>query len=128
MLDHFHIDTDRKMVFSTFEGILTEADMNAEWDRLRTSPDFDPKYWQLIDFAMVTKFDVSVNFMRHLGSSKPLFEVSSRRAIVVASDEVFGTMRLAITHTAGAAGDIRVFRDMAEARRWLNLAENSDEL
>ena len=86
-----------------------------------------PSSTLLADFR-VGKFGVSVNFMRQLGSSKPLFDVSSRRAIVVASEEVFGTMRLAIIHTAGAAGDIRVFRDMAEARRWLNLAENSAEL
>jgi hypothetical protein len=128
VLDHFHIDTDLRMVFSTFKGILTEADMRAEWDQLRASPDFDSKYWQLIDFTEVTKIGVSVGFMRFLGSSKPMFDVSSRRAIVVDSDEAFAMMRLAVTHVDGAAGEIRLFRDMAEARGWLDLAENSEEL
>ena len=128
MLDHFHIDTDQKIVFSIYKDILTEADINAEWEKLRTSPDFDPKYWHFVDLTKVTKFGVSVEFMKFLGSSQPLFDVSSRRAFVVASDEAFAMIRLATTYTNGAAGDVHVFRDMAEARRWFDLVDNADEL
>ena len=121
-----YIDSAKRMVFETLVGTVTADEILETWNKISEDRDFDPRYRQFSDFSGVTKFDVSPGFFRQYATSKPIFDKSSRRALVAPSDFVFGMIRLYLTHLENRSGEIRVFRDMAEARRWLGLDAGTD--
>ena len=123
---NIYVDTARKMIVETLVGTVTADEILEAWNKVHDENNFDPKYWQYSDFTQVTKLDVSAEFFRNFSRSKPLFDKSSRRALVAPSDAVFGMLRLYLTYLDDRSGDIRVFRDAAKARRWLGLEENAD--
>ncbi len=118
----YRIDKPLWLVFTTAEGVLTVQDILTHQHRLRDDPDFGPSYDQLIDLRDVIEFSVSGAEMRTI-SAHHLFNERSRRAIVAEAKITFGMARMyqMLRETYGKPDVVRVFRDMAEARRWLGL-------
>ena len=115
----YRIDLALRMVFSTANEVLTDEDLLDHQARLRSDPDFDSSFSQLIDCTQVTELRVSSSGVRRVAKTK-LFDATSRRAIVADQNQVFGMARM-FELMNGGPEEIRVFRDMKEARRWLGL-------
>ena len=116
----YRIDKSLGLVFTTAQGVLTGQDILTHRQRLREDPDFDPGYNQLIDLRDVFEFPVSGAEMPRIVDHH-LFNEKSRRAIVAEKDIYFGMARMYEMYGEADPSQIRVFRDMAEARRWLGL-------
>ncbi len=114
------IDKSLGLVFTTGEGVLTAQDILTHQQRLRDDPDFGPSYDQLIDLRDVIEFSVSGAEMRTIAAHH-LFNEGSRRAIVAETRFSFGMARMYEILREAEPDQIKVFRDMAEARRWLGL-------
>lgn len=117
---HYRIDKELGTVFSEGYGVLTEADLKGHQDALLADTDFDPAYRQLYDFSEVTRLAVSTAFINSL-ARRAVFSTDSKRAFVAPSDVVFGSARAFEAWHGGLPSEVRVFRDSAEARRWLDL-------
>lgn len=115
----YTIDKERRLVMSVGTGVLTAADMLVHQRQLKKDPDFDPDFSQLSDFTAVTAVDIRGEEVRALAVAS-IFSPTSRRAMLVATDEQFGLSRMfsALREARGEHG-IRVFRDRDEALRWL---------
>ncbi len=115
----FKIDKERSLVMSTGSGVLTLADALAHQERISKDPDFDPGFSQLVDLTQVTNLEFSSSDVRRL-AQKSSFSATSRRAILVSSDLVFGLSRMyeAFRAISGEKG-VRVFRDLNEALEWV---------
>jgi hypothetical protein len=108
---------------STATGILTERDMTEYRRALSCDPDFVPNYKQIFDLRGVTDSELTSTDLRERAANN-VSGGGSRRALVASSDLVFGMARMYQLLAADENTDeIRVFRDMSDAVRWVDLAE-----
>ena len=116
------IDSSLGVVFSTFQGVVTKEDIFAQVARFYSDSAFKPSFNHLIDTRGTTRFDVSFAGMRAV-SSHSAFNEKSRRAVVAENTEMRGAARVyqILREEQGRPDQVKVFHDMAEARRWLGL-------
>jgi hypothetical protein len=118
----YRIDPARRVVFSVFEGTVTDEELPAYAAALRADPDFEPSFSQLADTRGVVRLDVSGAAVGLLVGVNP-YGAGSRTAVVVSSDLAFGMARMYQIRRSSAPDEVEVFRDVNEARRWLGLDE-----
>ncbi|MGH0037230.1 MAG: STAS/SEC14 domain-containing protein [Myxococcota bacterium] len=112
-------DRDRGLVEVVIEGEIT-AEGLLEWtEQLRGDPDFSAEVDQLVDLRRATGVSMETSEVRSFAQGQPLFKPAARRAVVVGSEFDFGMARMFQVMRGDEAGEIRVFRDIDEARRWL---------
>ncbi len=116
----FHIDTERKIVFSRAYATLSERELEIHRQNVMKHEDFDPGFNQLSNLSEVSRLDVSKDFIYRFARLK-YFNGQSKRALVAPSDIVFGSARAYQAWHEGLPSEIAVFRYEAEAREWLNL-------
>ena len=116
----FRIETGVRMVFSRGFGVVTEEDLLNHRRALTGDPDFDPTFYQLIDFMDATALRVSPTFLQSFAAQR-VFAPEARRAIVVPDDAIYGNARAFVAWLVQTPSNIRIFRDMGEARQWLGL-------
>jgi hypothetical protein len=116
----YRIDKSRGIVFSTFEGALTNVDILGQRERIESDPEYDPAFAHLIDFRGVSEVDLDAAIVRTV--AVPTVHVSgAKRAIVATREAVYGMARMFEQLRNVEHEDVRVFRDVEEARRWLGL-------
>ncbi len=115
----YKIDKERKLVMTTYSGVLTLAEALGHQEKLPKDPDFDPSFSQLFDVTHVTDVQLTAEDVRRLARTS-VFSPDSRRAIVVDSDLKFGLARMfeVLRDTMGEKG-IRVFRNLEDALDWI---------
>ena len=115
----YKIDKERKLVMTTYSGVLTIAEALGHQEKLPKDPNFDPSFSQLFDVTHVTDVQLTAEDVRTLARTS-VFSPDSRRAILVDSDLKFGLARMfeALRDTMGEKG-IRVVRDLDDALDWI---------
>jgi hypothetical protein len=115
----YKIDKKRKLVMSTYSGVLTMADALGHQEKLHKDPDFEPSFSQLFDVMHVTDVQLTAEDVRTLARAS-VFSPDSRRAILVDSDLKFGLARMfeVLRETMGERG-ICVFRKLDDALEWI---------
>ena len=113
----YRIDRSKRLILSRAWGVMTDQDLVANRTALFADPGFAPDLDQLYDLSEVTEVKVSSTVLLHLAMSSR-FSTLSRRAVVVTSDVAFGMARMYAMLT-GHEDTIQVFRDRADAVRWL---------
>ena len=118
------IDSSLGVVFSTCQDVVTHKDILAQVERFKTDPAFQPSFNHLVDMRGATRFDISSEGIR-LVSMHSAFNEKSHRAIVAPKDEIFGMARMyqLFREWYEKPDQVRVFRTMEAARRWLGLDE-----
>jgi hypothetical protein len=117
----YKIDKSRRMVFSKAYGNLTDDDVFTHQDKLRNDPDFDPSFSQLVDCTDVTHIDdLSVEALYVLAERDP-FGLGSRRAFVAPQNPEYNVFRLYELLTTVHKDVVVVFKEMREAREFLDL-------
>ncbi len=122
------IDPVRRLVTSRAWGVLTDADLLNNKEKMMSDPAFDPALSQLWDFTLVTELAVTGEGVRSLAMMKTPFSASARRAIVVGNDAQHGMVRM-FTLAGGREDNdmLRVVRDVDAAREWLGEGEVAEE-
>ncbi|MCL4301119.1 MAG: hypothetical protein KJ077_35635 [Anaerolineae bacterium] len=115
----YYIDPQLRIVFSSLEGVVTDEEALNHEERLCYDPHFEPDFSQLIDCRRVTEVRATNDFIRFIAVRSP-FSSKAHRAIVAGTDLVYGLARMYQMLRADEE-QIRVFRDMEEARRWLGI-------
>lgn len=123
LAEEYHIDRKQGIIWSRCWGVLSDADIAAHQAKLRADPAFAPGLNQLVDCRGVTDVTLSVAAVKRLGQSQ-LFAPESKRAYVVARDVIFGLVRMyELYQKLRDARNVRIFRDRAEAVRWLGVTD-----
>ena len=114
------IDSSLGVVFSTCQGVVTQEDILAQIEMFNTDPAFQPSFDHLVDMRGTTRLDVSGEGIR-LVSTHSVFNEKSHRALVAVKDDIFGMARMyqLFREWSEKPDQVRIFRDMEEARRWL---------
>ena len=123
----YHIDKINKIVFVNATGEFTAVDFRIHKRGLTDDSDFDPHYGVLFDLRSITEYRMSPGEKREWAVNS-IFHKRARRAYLVPTNEVHGMIRMFFSLSDFDSDVIQIFRDMAEARRWLGLdqAKNSN--
>lgn len=125
MSESYLIDTVRCLVVSRAWGTMTDEDWVDHYRRLRGDPAFDAGFRQLADMREVTRVAVSAATVAEVARRR-VFAADARRAFVVGGDAAFGVARMYATYAGlHAGGEVRVYRDMRDAERWLSGTEDA---
>ncbi len=120
----YTIDVAARTVFVSAVDPLTDEDLLAGQAALRADPFFHPDFRQLFDLRQVTAVNrISSNVLRALAAHSA-FGPPARRALVVSPEpSAYGLARMFGALVDGKGGEVMVFRDLGDARRWLGLDE-----
>ena len=116
----YHIDKINKVVFANATGEFTAENFRIYRRRLLDDPDFDPHHCVLFDFRSITEFRMSSAEMGGF-SKERISHKRARRAYLVPTEEAHGMIRMHSMLSELESDMVQIFRDMAEARRWLGL-------
>ena len=115
------LDISLRLVLSRAWGVLTAEELLAHASALGKDPRFEPDFNQLSDLRDVRGVALASPDIRDLARLNP-FGAGARRAIVSATDEVFGLSRMYEMVRDQPSDEIIVFRDLPPALEWLGLS------
>lgn len=107
-----------RLVYSRAWGVFTDAELMAHVNSLRSDPRFEPSFRQLADFRDVTELEVSAEGVRTVATLNP-YGRGARRAIVTSQPVAYGMARMYELLGYDSEDQVKVTRDLAEARAWL---------
>ncbi len=116
------IDIDKKTVFSTFTGHVSNAEIMTHQNELRNDPDFTSDMFELMDCISEVSVDHKVANVIGLVESSP-WASDSRRAIVAPDPLIFGRSKVFQAYISHKNGDVSVFRGVSAAKKWLYEAQ-----
>src|SRR5712664_2478382 len=93
MPSSYLIDVPRGIVFSRGWGVLTDGEIFAHAESLRSNVRFEPGFRQIVDFRDVREIRVTGAGVHAVAQNNP-FQRDARRALVVVTDEAFGLVRM----------------------------------
>lgn len=120
----YRIDVERGLVLTTASGTLTDDDILQLKDRLVRDPDFTPGMKELSDIRNIDALDVTPAGIRAMvqQDGKDSERITFQRLALVLSDDVaFGMARMYQTLTGSRMANVGVFRDIEQAKAWLQL-------
>ena len=113
------IRSEERLVITRWIGSMGDRDLIDADDEFRKNPAIKPEFDQLADLTLATEGGVSRQTLQVLTTRAPAFSNTSRRAFVAPSDVTFGMARMFEQMRGEDAGEIRIFRSMEEAEKWL---------
>jgi hypothetical protein len=118
------IDTKQGIVVSTCFGELTDTEILDHTSRIRSHPDFDPSFSELVDFSEVTATTISTSALRALAGRASIFNPTSLHVVIAPQDHIFGLARMAEVFAEKTKPNVVVVRTLEEARILLRLKKN----
>ena len=114
------IDSNRKLVITTYSGLVTDDDVARQISEIARQAPYDSTYRAITDFTQVTQFEISSEQIRRVAESKSPLE-KAQRVMVAPSDETYGTSRMFQTLAGRTRPNISVVRTMEEAYNVLGI-------
>jgi hypothetical protein len=120
------VDAAARVRHSVLEGTVGDDELVDAYSAVLSHPDFDPTLNDLVDARAVRRVDVTPAGVRRLADLVQQIDrlsLPTKVAVVAGDDVAYDTARMYEALRAGqhAPAEHRVFREMAEARRWLGL-------
>ncbi len=118
----YQIDEARGLVLTTASGVLTDGDILQLKSNLVTDPRWRPGLRELSDVRAIDRLEVTTAGVRQMmmADERDAAALASYRlAIVVAHQLAYGLARMYQMLTEHTIPNVRVFRDMEEAKSWL---------
>jgi len=112
------IDSRRKLVVTTYAGLVTDHDVASQISEIARHAPYDDQYCAITDFTQVTQFEISSEQIRRVADSKSPLE-RARRVMVAPSDEAYGTSRMFQALSGRTRPNISVVRTLEEAYKLL---------
>ena len=108
-----------------FSGMITDAEIESYQESLQHFKSLGDVLVDMreADLRKVTSFAV-IKAGRNLSSASVLGD-ARRIALVVSTDEAYGLMRMFQLTAENAPSTVRLFREYAEAARWIELGESA---
>ena len=116
----YRVEVSLRTVFTTPFGTYSDQDARQHVEDLRNHPDFEGVFNQFFDARDVTSIELSGACVREIATER-MFGEGSLRAFVVGTDVAFGMARMFEMRRGDAPDQIRIFRNIHDARAWLGL-------
>ena len=125
----FRIDKEKRVVYTTVKGDLDVKDIIAGLTEIISHEDFEQGMSGLFDL-LASKWQSVPEDLRRIVRFiiKNTDKIGpSRHAVVVGSDRAYGMSRMFEVFSQETAVDVRIFRDLAAAKRWLTGESGEEE-
>jgi hypothetical protein len=117
----YRLDLRAGVVFTVFEGHVTNEELLDHQQRMSTDPDFRPTMNHVIDTRGVTSVSVTALGVR-LVASRSIFAPNSRHAIIAGgANPFYGYVRMLQTLRSQSGEDIKILSTVEDAHGWLAL-------
>lgn len=116
----YWIDAQRGIVFSRGWGAMSDGEIVAHAQDLGKDPRFRSTFRQVVDFRDLHEIQVTSEGVRTLAQVHP-FHRQAHRAVVVASDAVFGLTRMFTLLADADPEHFGIFRSLEPAMEWIGL-------
>ena len=83
------IDRRRRLVYSSFYGEISGAELLAHGERIHSDPEFNPAFDELVDFSAVKQAHISEATLAALAGGKSIYSDGSRHVIVAPAEMPF---------------------------------------
>ena len=114
------IDVEQRLVVSTFFGEIGDAEILDHSSSIRSHPDFDPSFSELLDFSGITGGSpIATSTIQELAQRESIFNPASLHVIVAPQDFIFGLARMAEVFGQKTKPNLVVVRTVEEARKIL---------
>ena len=113
------IDPHRKVVYSTFYGELTDAELLGHGNAMSYDPDFNPEFSEIVDFSSVTNAVISESALTALAANPSLFKSSVVHIVVAPSEALFQMVSKYKDFAQSSRPNLFVVRTRSEAYRLL---------
>jgi hypothetical protein len=114
----YTVDRGLRIVIARGNGVLSEEDLRASWERIQSDPAFNPSFAQLFDLSDVTDIEVSFPAMARIAGGSPAAP-GARRAFVGVNDLQYELARTFAMLSEPHHQAVSVFRDRAIAEAWV---------
>ena len=114
----YDIDKKQRLITSRLWDKVTNDEVDNHNRSLRSDPDFDPSYRQLIDLSGIKEIRITTPKVTAAAQDQ-YFTPGTRRAFFAPEDVSFGLARMFATHAEAGGQTIEVFRDRNKAEDWL---------
>jgi hypothetical protein len=115
------VDAVARVVVLEVIGDLGDPELASLVLELTKVPGLEPDFALLIDMREARGRAVTTSGVKALAQHPLVLSPASRRAVVVPTDLGFGMARMYEMFAEPRGGAVRVFRDYAQARRWVEL-------
>jgi hypothetical protein len=116
----YRIDLHAGVVFTVFEGRLTNEELLGHQPRVSADPDFRPTMNRVIDFRGVRDVTITAFAVRSV-ATRHTFASGSRCAIIAGDATSYGYIEMFQTLRSQSGEDIKIFSTVEDAHRWLGL-------
>jgi hypothetical protein len=117
------IDSVRRIVIVTLSGELTDERLFTLYDELKESPEIRTDFAILIDLRQASGRNLTSAGVGALAQRPLMLSPEARRAVVVPSDFGSGMARMYNALREAQSGEVAIFRNFAEAMRWIETGE-----
>ena len=118
---HLKVDVENGIVYSSFEGALNDNDILTHRNLLKSHPDFNPQFSEIVDFTEVKQLKVTVGLINSMAKSDSLYSPESRHAVIAPHDLTYGVARMYQMLAQDTRPNVAVVRSMTEARRFVGI-------
>jgi hypothetical protein len=113
----FEIDVEKRIVFARFAKKVRVMDIRIYAERLRSHPEFDPQFSEIVDLREVEELNLDAPDFLKLADEIDCFSCGAWRAFVVHNSVQNHAARMhKILRTQG---NIRIFSSVEEAQAWI---------
>jgi hypothetical protein len=116
----YRIDLHAGVVFTVFEGRVTNEELMDHQRRLSADPDVRPTMSHVMDVRGITEAAFTAFGVRCIASRR-VFASGSRSAIVARADSSYGYLTMFQALRGQSGEEIRIFSTVEDAHRWLGL-------
>jgi hypothetical protein len=112
------IDSENRIVLTTFNGTITHSDLASYYDRVGNDCSFDPSFSELLEFQENADIRLTYSDFKSLAELDPFSTVSKRAFVFRSEKSLFGVARMyQIMRDDNAC--VGIFTTTAGALSWL---------
>ncbi len=117
----YRIDPAQKIVYTTFEGEVTDQQLVRHAGKIGSDPEIDGSFVELIHADTSSMMGVTESGVREAADALRASSAIRKIGIVASRDVEFGLARMVALLAGESLIEIRVFREQADARSWLGI-------
>ena len=120
------VDRQKKLVVTSFYGVVTDEDARRQLELLRAEGPFDKGYSAITDYTGAQQFDISSEIFREIAGMESPLTSGARRVVVAPSDVIYGTTRMFQSLATETRPNLTIVRTLREAYEHLGIESMSD--
>lgn len=123
------VEVAQRVVITTFTGAIDDDDILSVLALIRSHPDFDASFSEILDFSEITVASLSTSAIELASQRASNFDLTSMHIIVAPRDFLFGLARMSQALADETRPNVIVVRTVDEARKFLarrNAGDNAE--